>query len=180
MDIQLSPENILKLIAIIGTGIAMVTDMTKGKIYNWLTFPLIFAGWLLNLHFFGLKGLGYSVAATFLGFLIYIIPATFGLIGMGDVKLMGAVGALCGTNFTINTFLFTSALGIPHAIIIQLLNYGSKAFLMLITSFSTKAFLDKTIQKENKESEKKYKFFLGIDIFIATIISTFFAIQLKF
>jgi prepilin peptidase CpaA len=172
---------ILQVIAALVAFIAMITDMKWGRIYNWLTFPAIFAGWLLNLALFGLSGLGYSFLATLAGIGLYIIPAAFGLVGMGDVKLMGAIGALGGSSFAVTVFLYTSALGIPHAILVQFLNYGRQAFSMLLTSFSTKAFLEKTIQKENQinQTNKNYRFLLGIDIFLATTLAIFFLVELK-
>lgn len=171
-----------QVIAVLVAMIAMFTDMKWGKIYNWLTFPAIFAGWLLNFMTGGLPALGYSVAATMVGIFLYTPAAALGLMGMGDVKLLGAIGALCGSNFVFSVFLYTSALGIPHAIMVQVLNYGRNAFSMLITSFSTRIFLEKTIQKENATiaKEGKYRFLLGIDIFIATIIACLYTINLKY
>jgi len=99
---------------------------------------------------------------------------------MGDVKLMGAIGSLCGSVFVLNVFLYTSVLGFPHAILVQYLNYGKNAFSMFVTSFSTKAFLEKSIQEENKNNKKKYRFLLGIDIFIATVLTCFYMINIKF
>lgn len=169
---------ILKIIAAVAAFIAMLTDMTRGKIYNWLTFPCILLGWVLNLIFFGFSGLGYSMAATFVGIAIYIIPGAIGLIGMGDVKLMAGIGALGGTNFVISIFLYTSALGLPHAMLIQFLNYGRNAIGMLVTSFSTRAFLEKSIHKENANKEKKFRFLLGIDIFLAVLIAIYHTFNL--
>lgn len=179
---ELQPLHLLQAIAAIAAFIAMITDMRQGRIFNWLTFPAIFIGWILNFVFFGLSGLGYSVAATFVGILLYIVPAAIGLIGMGDVKLMAAIGALGGTNFVVSVFLYTSALGIPHALLVQFLNYGKNAFSMLLTSFSTRVFLEKSIQKENENllENKKFRFLLGVDIFLATLIAIIYTIQLKF
>jgi prepilin peptidase CpaA len=158
----------------------MITDTLWGKIYNWITFPLIFIGWILNFHYFGLTGFGYSLGGTIIGIAVYFGFAMIGAIGMGDVKLMGAVGSLCGTSFVVNTFLFTSVIGLFHGTIIQILNYGPNAFYMLLTSFSTKAFLEKTIKKENEKPSSKYKFYLGIDILLAAIITYFFEIKIRF
>jgi prepilin peptidase CpaA len=170
------------LIAILVAMIAMITDMNRGRIYNWLTFPGILVGWILGFYFHGWSGLGYSIAATFAGIILYLPAAALGLIGMGDVKLLGALGALGGTNFVFTVFLYTSALGIPHAILVQMLNYGRNAFSMLLTSFSTRIFLEKTIQRENANlvSSGKYRFLLGIDIFIAVIAASFHTIVLKY
>lgn len=172
---------VLKAIAAIIAFVAMITDMKKGRIYNWLTFPAIFIGWGLNSFFFGLSGFAYSFAATIAGIAIYLVPAAIGLIGMGDVKLMAALGALGGTKFVFSIFLYTSALGIPHALLVQFLNYGRNAIPMLAASISTRAFLDKTIQKENANlaENKKFRFLLGLDIFIATLIAIKFTIDFK-
>jgi len=94
---------------------------------------------------------------------------------MGDVKLLGALGAIGGSNYVANIFLYSSALGIPHAVLVQLLNYGKDALWMIYTSFSTGVVLQKTIHKENNDLLKagRYRFLMGIDIFIACIISWF-------
>lgn len=173
---------ILHAIAALAAFVAMVTDMKWGRIYNWLTFPTIFIGWALNFAFFGLSGLAYSFAASMAGIAIYAIPAAIGLIGMGDVKLMAALGALGGTKFVVSIFLYTSAFGVPHALLIQFLNYGKNAIGMLAASISTRAFLDKTIQKENENLKEncKFRFLLGIDIFFATIAAIYHTINLTF
>lgn len=172
----------VQIVAIITTMIAMFTDMKWGRIYNWLTFPVIFAGWIINFTIGGLPALGYSIAATLLGILLFIVPASLGLMGMGDVKLLGAVGALGGSNFVITVFLYTCALGFPHALLIQFINYGKNALSMLITSYSTGIFLEKTIQKENLTTAKegKFRFLLGIDIFLATILACYYLINIKY
>lgn len=172
----------VQIIAIIVAMIAMFTDMKWGRIFNWLTFPAIFAGWAIHFATGGMAALGYSIAATIIGILLYLPAAALGLMGMGDVKLLGAIGALCGTNFVLSVFLYTSALGIPHAIIIQLLNYGRNAFSMLLTSFTTRIFLEKTIQKENATTAKegKFRFLLGIDILLATILACYYTINIKY
>ncbi len=161
-------------------SIAVVTDLRDGRVYNWLTFPAMLLGWLLNLYLHGLPGLGYSLAATFLGILLYMPGGVFGLIGMGDVKLLGALGAIGGSNYVFTIFLYSSALGIPHALLVQMLNYGRNAFWMLFASFSTGAVLQKTIQKENTHQIKSgnYRFLMGIDIFLASIIAWFHVFNL--
>ncbi|MFZ5949812.1 MAG: A24 family peptidase [Candidatus Rifleibacteriota bacterium] len=171
---------LLKTLAACAAFVAMITDSTRGKIYNWLTFPCIFLGWGLNFAFFGFSGLGYSLIATFVGIALYILPAIFGLIGMGDVKLMAGIGALGGTNFVVTIFLYTSALGLPHAFLIQSLNYGRNAVGMLVTSFTTRAFLEKTIHKENADEAKRYRFLLGIDIFLATALAIYHTFEFSF
>lgn len=170
------------ILATVVAFIALITDLRSGRVYNWLTFPAILLGWVLNLYLHGLSGLGYSVAATILGIMLYMPGGIFGLIGMGDVKLLGALGAIGGSNYVFTIFLYSSALGFPHAIIVQLLNYGKNAFGMAATSFTSGAFLQKTIHKENDNQLKavKYRFLMGIDIFIATLISWYYVFNITF
>ncbi len=175
---DLSPVIFLKGLAIAGAFIAMFTDMRWGKIYNWLTFPLIAVGLALNAWLFGWNGLGMSLAGTIMGGIFYLGVAYIGAFGMGDVKLMAAIGALGGIKFVVSAFLYTSAIGIPHALFIQFLNYGRNAPGMLLTSLVTQAFLEKNIQNDN--ATLKYHYYLGIDILLGTLLAFFIEIPLGF
>lgn len=170
-----SQEDTLKVFAIICAGIATITDMRAGKVFNWLTLPMILVGWLLNLYFYGLPGFGHSLGATFLGIALYLGFAIVGAFGMGDVKLMAGIGSLAGVLFTVNVFLFTSAIGLFHAAMIQYLNHGRNAFTIAWASIMSGAFKNKTIQKEN-ETDLRYKYYLGPDIFLATIAAFFYPV----
>ncbi|MDK1030732.1 MAG: A24 family peptidase [Planctomycetia bacterium] len=74
---------------------AACCDLRRGKIYNWLTYPAIIvglvlgavAGWEEFLN--NARGLAAGFGVLFIGFLLRGI-------GGGDVKLMGAIGALGG------------------------------------------------------------------------------------
>lgn len=174
-----SPEDLLKYCAVLAALIAAVCDLRFGRIPNKLTFPAILAGWLLNLFFFGAHGILYSIAATIAGIAIYFGPAIVGAIGMGDVKLMGAVGALAGGIFALNVFLYSSVLGIFHAFLILYLNYGKNAIRVLSISYQSGAFRDKTLQSENAPGGPRYKFYLGIDIFLGGILSLVWPVVLR-
>ncbi|MBI3039859.1 prepilin peptidase [bacterium] len=175
-----NPENILKMVAILGASVAMVTDMKWGKIYNWLTFPLIILGIALNSYFFGLKGFGTSLAASTLGCGFYMGLAIIGAVGMGDVKLLGAIGALGGIKFVLSVFLFSAVVGIPHSFLVQYLNYGRNAIPMLVTSFLTGAFKEKTIHSENKTETLRFHYYLGVDILIGTVIAFIIEVPITF
>jgi len=171
------PDLWMRLIALAGAAAGMITDMRRGKIYNWLTFPMILAGWLANAWWYGWSGLGYSFLATLVGIALYMGPAMIGVIGMGDVKLLGGLAALAGTKFVIGTFLYSCILGIPHAIIIQRLNFGKDALPMLLASIQSGAFRDKTIH--NTAGQTGFRFYLGIDIFLGALLATFVELPLR-
>ena len=92
-------------------------DLTRKKIPNFLTFPAILLGLGLNTVFGGLEGFLFSFFGFGLGLLIFIIPFAMGGMGGGDVKLMGAIGALMGTQFIIQSAVFTAIVGGIMAII---------------------------------------------------------------
>ncbi len=84
--------------------VAAVIDGWKLKVPNWLTFPLILSGWGLGvLHNGGLLestgtgGLGASLIATGLGFLMLFPLYAVGGMGAGDVKMQMGFGAWVGS-----------------------------------------------------------------------------------
>lgn len=86
--------------------IAIYTDVTKRKIYNWLTFPLLALGLIFSM----VKGGGYGLFDSFIGFLIafgvsFILYVTKGIYG-GDVKLIAAIGAWTGKSLVLPTLLW--------------------------------------------------------------------------
>ena len=80
----------------VATGIALVTDLWKFKVYNGLTLPLIVAGLL----FHGIAPAGLGLTFSSLGFLCgfagLIAFYALGGFGAGDVKLMAGIGAWLG------------------------------------------------------------------------------------
>ncbi len=86
--------------------VAAVIDGWKLKVPNWLTFPLIFSGWLLGLvHSIGwlegtgTGGIGASLAGTALGFALLLPVYAIGGMGAGDVKMQMGFGSWIGAFF---------------------------------------------------------------------------------
>ncbi len=82
------------------------TDGTRGKIYNKYTFPTMLIGLVLNGFFGGPTGLLWSLFGLFVGLAIQWIPMMLGVAKAGDVKLLGAVGALKGWAFCTFGFFY--------------------------------------------------------------------------
>ena len=82
--------------------IAATTDVRWGKIPNALTVPCAAVGIALNLADSGLAGLGFSLAGIAIGLALWFVAPLIGnVLGGGDVKLLAAVGALCGPTFVL-------------------------------------------------------------------------------
>ena len=84
------------LLALLAASI--VTDLKSRKIYNAFTYPAMLAGLLLNLLNGGVEFLS-AAAACALGIGVFYPFYRAGGMGMGDLKLMAAIGALKGTPF---------------------------------------------------------------------------------
>jgi len=103
------------LLAVVAT--AAVVDLRTGKVPNWLTYPAVVLGLAVWGVAGGWSGLGSSAAGLAVGFvpLLLFSRTGAGLHG-GDVKLMGAVGALRGWPFIIAglfySFIVAAVLGI--------------------------------------------------------------------
>jgi prepilin peptidase CpaA len=124
----------IKLVLAAGLVTAVYTDVRWGKIFNKLTFPLILAGFFLNTLFMGfegslesLKGFGAAIGLA----LVMTLIAGPGL-GGGDIKLLAAIGALCGPQFVLWTGLF-SALAGAVIFLVPLLRRG--IFLYTLRNF---------------------------------------------
>lgn len=103
----------IKVVLAAGLTYSVYTDVRCGKIFNKITFPLMLTGLLLNTTFGGLAGSLISLegfaAAIGLALLLTLVAGP-GL-GGGDIKLIAAIGALCGPEFVLWTCLFTGLTG---------------------------------------------------------------------
>lgn len=77
--------------------VAAVIDGWMLKVPNWLTYPMVFSGWIYSWTAFGWTGLGLSVLATIVGLALLMPLYCVGGMGAGDVKLLAGVGAWVGT-----------------------------------------------------------------------------------
>src|SRR5690349_16145773 len=104
-----APIPALLALALVLTA-AVFTELTEHKIPNWLTFTGMATGLAIG-YLYGKPALWSSLAGLGLGFGFLFIFYVFGGVGGGDVKLMGAAGALMGAELIKPAVLYTALLG---------------------------------------------------------------------
>lgn len=167
-------ENLYKFILITLLFTAAFFDAKEKRIPNFLTFPVIFIGLILNIIMNGLNGAIFSFYGFISGLVIFFIPFVLGLMGAGDVKLMAAIGALMGWRFTVLSILFSAISGIIVVFVYliykkKLFSYFRKYFAIIAETilnyfcFSHTNIIGNKLKKfvyskeiENKENEKLY------------------------
>ena len=109
--------------AIIISSVAGVADIRSRRIPNWLTYSAMLLGVGYHTIINGTQGFFFGVGGLFLGLALLIVFYLTGGMGAGDVKLMGAVGALLGPKVVFTAFLFTALVGGIYAVTLLFLRF---------------------------------------------------------
>ena len=142
----------LILISLIGAFF----DWKYRKIPNWLTFGVLFLVVGLNLINHRFEAIFYSLLGFLSGIGILLIPYLLGMMGAGDVKLLGALGSVVGFKNVIVIFILTSVCGLFLGLLWIIFRPGH--FKFLITTGQALPAVD-----------KHQKFPYGLAIFMGTI-----------
>ncbi len=110
--------DVLLFILIVLLTLSVITDIKWKKIPNALTFPVMILGLIAHGFKSGYGGLIYSIEGLLLGIALLIVFYIMGMMGAGDVKLMGAVGSILGPAGVFKAFLFTAIAGGIYALIL--------------------------------------------------------------
>ena len=135
--------DVLLFILIVLLTLSVITDIKWKKIPNALTFPVMIFGLIAHGFKSGLLGLIYSIEGLLLGIALLIVFYIMGMMGAGDVKLMGAVGSILGPAGVFKAFLFTAIVGGIYALIVlayhgQLVGFMKRIALSLKLSLLTR------------------------------------------
>jgi prepilin peptidase CpaA len=102
--------------------VSAVTDFWKFKVYNLLTLPLLFSGFIYHGIVGGAPEFSSSVTGALFGFSILVAPYLMGGMGAGDVKLMSAVGAWLGLSLTYQVFIASSIAAGLYALVLLVMS----------------------------------------------------------
>lgn len=150
---------------------AAICDLRYRKIPNVYTFPTM----IVALVYFGvtrgLSGLVFSAGGMALGMGILILPYLMGGMGAGDVKLLGAAGAVVGPLGVLNVFVVTAFIGLIYAVLVILFRYRyTRDFLSrLATMLKLSAYSGRFVYVPASGSENKPKVSYGIAIALGAL-----------
>jgi len=103
--------NIQVWIAILVGLAAMIDDLARRQIANWIPLEALCAGFGWQIGQSGLRGVMYAGLGTIAGFAVFLIFYLLGGMGGGDIKLMAGFGALLGFHQVMAAALWTAGLG---------------------------------------------------------------------
>jgi prepilin peptidase CpaA len=153
---------------------AVIWDIRKARIPNWLTFPSI----ILAIGYWtasnGMEGFLFSVGGVTTGLAALIFFYALGGMGAGDVKLMGAVGGLLGPKWVFVAFLLTGFAGGLYAIGLlafkgKLIETGKRYWTIFKTFLITRKLI--YVPPAGKAAELRLRY--GLAIAIGTCCSVF-------
>ena len=158
--------------------IAATIDVRTYRIPNLLTYPTMLIALIYHTVTNGLNGLIFSSLGLVVGMGLFSIPFLMGVMGAGDAKLMGAVGAVLGCRGVLNATLFTAVAGGLFALILLLSYYKNFRFVTSAVE-SIKASLTARclIRIPLSEKETKPKLYYGIAIASGTLFTMWWRVS---
>lgn len=97
---------------------ASLFDLRQRRIPNALTFPAMAAGIIYWTCINGLDGFMHGSGGMLLGIGTLVLFYLMGMMGAGDVKLMGAVGSFLGPQGVFVAFLYSAIVGGLYALFV--------------------------------------------------------------
>ena len=158
--------------------IAATIDVRTFRIPNLLTYPTMLIALIYHTVTNGLNGLIFSSLGLAVGIGMFSIPFFMGVMGAGDVKLMGAVGAVLGCRGVLNASLFTAVAGGVFALILLLSHYRNFRFVTRAVEAVQASLTAKCIITiPLSEKEKKPKLYYGIAIASGTLYTMWWKVS---
>jgi prepilin peptidase CpaA len=180
VTLEISKVGAIALLVLVFAALAY--DLKVRKIPNVVTFPAIIFGLGYNAFEGGLDGFLFGLYGFLAGAGVFFIPFLVGWVGGGDLKLLGAIGAIGGTAFVLNTVVFTALWGGVMALILIFYKkrfdvlkrfvFGLK--LLIITGGNIGAVIPDRSELEQKPLVLPY----GLAIYLGTLTAFFVKLNL--
>jgi prepilin peptidase CpaA len=157
----------------VGLMTAAITDIRDGRIPNWLTFSLCGFGLVGNSWLHGWEGFFWSVQGLGLGIVCLVFFYIKGGMGAGDVKLLGAIGAVIGPVHLFPAFLTVLILGGVYSVAMMISLGGWRYGWERLLAFLTTLKLTRTLPATGSSSEPKlrYALVIGLGTIMAEILA---------
>lgn len=156
----------------VAVGVALVTDVRWRRIPNALTFPVILSGLALRVIYQGWEGLGLSLCGMLTAPVLLIALHGGRGLGMGDVKLAAAVGAMLGPPLAMVAAFLTALSGGCVALVVQVRKGGVLADTLSTLGIGL-PFLDRWARRTHGEGENPWALTMpyGVAIAIGSILA---------
>jgi prepilin peptidase CpaA len=116
------PLTIPTIVVLVAAVVATATDITRFRIHNALTLPLLVSGLIYHALMGGTADFMGSLLGACLGFGTLIAFYVMGGVGAGDVKFLAGIGAWLGIPLTFHVFIASSLAAGVYAVGLILTN----------------------------------------------------------
>jgi prepilin peptidase CpaA len=129
--------------------LALLADRKTCRIPNKITIPFTAAGFLVNIALSGRDGFLFAAAGWLLPVIILFAFYALRMLGAGDIKLFGAVGAIFGYRFVWNGMLYSFLAGGVLAIFLLLTRRNAQARSKQLWEYLKNCMLMHRLQEYN-------------------------------
>jgi prepilin peptidase CpaA len=155
----------------LGLVIAAVTDVREGRIPNWLTFSLAGFGMGVLSWEHGWDGFLFSLGGLGMGIICLMLFYIKGGMGAGDVKLLGAIGAILGPGQVVFAFAFAAMLGGLYSLALLSkqggLRHTRERLFLLLSTLKVTHTLPVSGEQRPADPKLRYALVLGLGTVIA-------------
>lgn len=145
--------------------LTVFTDLLKGKIYNWLTYPAILVGLAYGIYSGNIAD---SLLGTVLGLLCFGWIFLKGMMGGGDLKLLMAFGAWGGSAYVLKTALLSILVGGVLSAILLLQKKKLASFMTKLRLWFASVVV-KELRDARPEVDRSLTMPFGIPLAIAAV-----------